>query len=150
MRGVAIIPLMRELVYNYLDTVEGERSTQGEFLKTTNIKVSAYYLIRSEYFEQKFLKLKRFNEARVIQDNIGSVLDEEDPEGWWKKRKLELNQAIMASAKKGNAQSQKLAKQLAGELIEKQEVKIGLSADEVARRNSESGQELREFRKRLG
>lgn len=80
----------------------------------------------------------------AVEKPSGSIMDlEEDPMTWWKTKQRELNNAILQSAVTGNAQSQKLAKQLAGELVEKQEIKIGLTAEERARRMFQAQEELK-------
>ncbi len=135
-----IITEVKELIYGYLENPE---ITELEFKGNNFISPRIFNRVKRMYEEGKKseTRLERIQEETLL---------EEDPISWWKKRTLELNNAILASAKKGNAQSQKLAKQLAGELVEKAEVKFGLTADERARRNSESEQELREFRNQLG
>lgn len=64
-------------------------------------------------------------------------------------RSKEVDDGLIEAAKKGNAQAARVIKQLTGELEEKPiEVRIGLSADEIARRNAEADRELAEWNKR--
>lgn len=54
--------------------------------------------------------------------------------GFWTEERVEaVNKAILESAQHGNANAQKLAKQLSGELVEKKEIKIVLNADDYFR-----------------
>ena len=59
----------------------------------------------------------------------------------------EIDKAIVESCKKGNAQAQRLAKQLSGELVEKieQKVKFELSADEHFRIRQEAERRVSEL-----
>jgi len=84
------------------------------------------------------------SKAVEVKNDIAEL--ESDPEEWWRKRQLQLNEAILESAKRGNAQSQKLAKQLAGELIEKSESKVQfeLSAGEEIKIAREAERRTRE------
>lgn len=75
---------------------------------------------------------------------------EENPEVWLSKQRMSLLLSIKESADRGNAQSQKLFAQLGGWLVEKQEVTVGLTADERARLLAQSKGELGEFRNQLG
>ncbi len=90
-------------------------------------------------------KYRKANGSWTVDDRM-----ESDPEAWLNAQKMFLYKSIKESAGKGNAQSQKLLSQLGGWLVEKQEVTVGLSADEIARRNSEARAELGDFRNRLG
>ncbi len=72
-----------------------------------------------------------------------SEVDESDPEAWLQAQLMNLYKAVTKSAQGGNAQSQKLLAQLMGRLVEKQEVTLGLSADELTRRNLEAERQLR-------
>lgn len=59
-------------------------------------------------------------------------------------RSPEADKALITSCLSGNASSLKLLKQLLGDLVEKTEVTLGLTADEIARRNLEAERQLRE------
>lgn len=143
-----------ELVKGYLDTPYKLRLPLPQFRKENRIRRDEYIMLKRdvEEFGLEVAK-KRTDDARKwMEDSLsgqeaGESEDdslESDPEGWWKNRVVELYQAVFSSAKKGNAQSQKLAAQLSGMLVEKQEVKIGLTADEIARRNFEAERLLRD------
>ena len=66
-----------------------------------------------------------------------------DPEKWFQETRRERYEALLKACKTGNAQAIKLAAQLANELVEKQEITVGLSADEIARRNLEAERQLK-------
>lgn len=70
-----------------------------------------------------------------------------DPEDWLKNRTEEADRALMVACANGNAAALKLFNQLTNRLVEKseQKVEIGLSADEIARRNLEAERRVTEF-----
>ncbi len=87
---------------------------------------------------------KRLDSPKLTDEQIeDSEFDENNPLEWWRKQNLRINKAIVASAIKGNSMSQKLAKQLSGELVEKREVKIGLKSDDYFRIIQEAEQRVR-------
>lgn len=153
-----------EKVKEYLSIPYRERMPLPMFRKEHKIKRSEYIQLKADA-EQGQRDLQR-QVVRNIQETVMSGVPriptryevspptepdiEEDPVLWWKSQQKKLNEAILSSAMKGNAQSQKLAKQLAGELVEKQEVKIGLTADERAARLREANAQTTTFRNRLG
>ena len=141
----------KQQVKEYLGTPRKMRMPLPTFRKAKGIRRNEF-LDMKHTIETEQRELARIN-VRNIQENLLKGLGDEfedDPVGWWKARTLELNEAILQSAKKGNAQSQKLAKQLAGELVEKQEVTIGRSPEEIYRSYLQEQRELAEFRDRLG
>ena len=137
----------------WLETPPSQRMSIVLFRRTNKITRPMFEELKRNYLSNlDDLRRQRARDAsRYIEDAMesvekpaGSIMDlEEDPMTWWKARQLELNMAILASAVTGNAQSQKLAKQLAGELVEKQEIKIGLSAEDRARRMFQAQEELK-------
>lgn len=71
------------------------------------------------------------------------VVDENDPDTWLKAQLMTLYEAVMKSARGGNATSQSHILKILGKLDEKVEVTIGLSPDERARRQLEATKQLR-------
>lgn len=134
------------LVKRYLETPYNERQSLPLFRRENKINRNQYLEIKYEIDEQnKEIAKQRTRDAQKwINQSLGktgsmacpegAIGIEDDPMVWWKLQQEKLNQAILDSAMKGNAQSQKLAKQLAGELVEKQEIRIGMTAEERARR----------------
>ena len=89
---------------------------------------------------------KEYNEIVARGDKVIINSDEFDPLVYLKERNKDITEGIVKGARAGNAQMAKLAKQLLGELVEesKTEITIGLSADEISRRNLEAERQLRE------
>ena len=137
----------------WLETPASERMSIVLFRRTEKITRPMFEELKRNYLlnldelrHQRARDASRYIEKALesVEKPPGSFVDlEEDPMSWWKARQMELNQAILNSAMTGNAQSQKLAKQLAGELVEKQEIKIGLSAEDRARRLFQAQEELK-------
>ncbi len=116
----------------------------------------------------EFIELKRDVEAynkdlamanfRTIQENLmgdtrasdGEVVDDDvNVDTFLQDHWGEFLQFVFKLSK-DNAQSQRLYAQLAGKLIEKSEVKVGLTGDETAQRNREAAEELTQFRITMG
>ena len=137
----------------WMETPPRERMSIVLFRRENKITRPMFEELKRNYLanladlrRQRAVDASRYIEDAMasVDKPIGSVADlEEDPMTWWKARQQELNNAILESAVHGNAQSQKLAKQLAGELVEKQEIKIGLTAEERARRLFQAQDELK-------
>lgn len=130
---------IKNTVFNYYATPEDRREPLKVFLKRARITRRVAYRIELLHEmmtdwaiddQQKALKVAEEERQANIRKIQEGLLDEDDPVQWWQKKSKEINESILLSARKGNAQSQKLAKQLSGELVEKSEVKIGLNADE--------------------
>ena len=144
-------PQTKKVVYDYLGQTVIEREKLVTFLKKNQIKRSTFYSLKQKYaFENDAaIKQARHDMTELEQSQLkvreaAENLFTEDPAHWWtRERLLELYKYILSTAK-SNAQSQKLAAQLAGVLVEKQEVKIGLTADERAQRNLEAKRQLEE------
>lgn len=124
----------RQDIFNYLDTSpEKRKMTQNEFRKDIHISYPHFATIKEEWKankrgegqeERKESGIRNIMEGELadkMEDSLEAEELERDPTAWWKKQSLKLNQAILSSASRGNAQSQKLAKQLSGEFIEKRE-----------------------------
>lgn len=146
----------RKLVFNYLITPQEERLPLREFLKKHKMYRQTFYTFEGEYNAVALALTKRENDHKM--DLKQTVLDAWDKaegkspvktrqssQSWLKARGGEINEALIQSCKDGNAQALKLFFQLTEQLVEKQEVKIGLTADEIARRNFEAERELQEW-----
>lgn len=144
------------LVKQYLETPYNERQSLPLFRRENKINRNQYLELKTEIEaqSQEVSKARVRDAQKWINQSLGktgslacpegAVGIEDDPMLWWRTKQMELNNAIFDSALKGNAQSQKLAKQLAGELVEKQEIKIGLSAEDRARRLFQAQEELKQ------
>ena len=140
-------------VKEWLETAPRDRMSIVLFRRTNKITRPMFEELKQKYLanidelrRQRARDASRYIEhaMEIIEKPPGSMISlEEDPTTWWKTKQKELNEAILASAVTGNAQSQKLAKQLVGELVEKQEIKIGLTAEERARRMFQAQEELK-------
>ena len=131
--GQSIALQRRQEIYSYLNTpVKERRLTVTELRKELHISGVRFYQIKADWeYERRAAgqEGQRYAHTRSVVQGIGDKIDdlsedaelEEDPVAWWRKKSLTLNRAILASADKGNAQAQRLAKQLSGELVEKRE-----------------------------
>ncbi len=135
-----------EKVKEYLSTPRADKIPLPVFRREFGIRRNEFVeLKRDVELAEKELRLKVIrNIQNNLMEGIDGASDKADAQGWLDEHWLEVVQYVFESAKKGNAQSQKLFAQLAGKLIEKSEVKIGLSADEITRRNLEAERQLRE------
>ena len=145
----------KETVYSYLSEPVETRLELKKFLKVHKMTRRVFYPFESDFrkdngSEQKAIRKQELKETVL---DAWDRLDGKDPverkskeasQGWLKGKGHEINEALIQSCKGGNAQSLKLFFQLTEQLVEKQEVKIGLNADEIARRNLEADRQLRE------
>ena len=126
----------------------GLPTSMREFSRYIGIGTTKLYEMRTAYLKGNITKgLKELNPDMKFDD------EEFDPQKWLNETRRERYEAVLKTARGGNASAQKLLAQLAGELVEKSEEKLilELSADEIARRNEMAEAELREFRAtRLG
>lgn len=141
-RGV-VLPSYRDMAFKWLDMSREERiacqlpTTQKDFAKSIGIGTTKMRLFKREFFS---LNMKGKIDRKEVQPK------DYDSLSYLKSRTREVDEGIIKSAKSGNAQAQRLIKQLTGELVEKSEVTIGLTADERARRELEAERQLREWR----
>ncbi len=139
-----------EQVREYLHTSRDKRLPMPVVLHDIKVRRNEYAALKYEI--EEFDKAVAKANVRAVQERVmGGDLDEPSPaseevgQEWLDNHWLEVIQYVFESAKKGNAQSQKLFAQLAGKLVEKSEVKIGLTADERLRREIEAERQLGEF-----
>ena len=100
-------------------------------------------------------KLKReYNQAHPLADPLKAEMieDEElsdnggyDSETWLRNRTPDADRSLVLAMQRGNANALKLFYTLLNRLVEKTEhkVELGLSADEITRRNLEAERQLR-------
>ncbi len=131
----------REAVRAYLEKPVWERVTQRAFIKETGIVVGEYYRLKSEYLEDQVEKLGILIKARKVQDILGTDIEESKVSLAAKVK--QLDSAVFEAGQK-NSKMAELWYKRKGLLVEKQEVRIGLTADEIARRNFEADKQLRE------
>lgn len=140
----------KKLVKGYMDMPFNERMPLVQFLRSAGIRKDIYERLKIDYnLEARAEQLRDIREIseRVLGD--GGCVEEDkedeglDPQEWLERHYLELVKYTFASAKKGNAQSQALFAKLAGKLVEKSEVKIGISADDYFRIREEARQRAR-------
>lgn len=94
--------------------------------------------------------VKKWKKPSSLPEEMQSQVDSNEQiferTGFWNDERTQIvNEAILESARHGNANAQKLAKQLAGELVEKKEVKFVISADDYFRIRREAESRIREL-----
>lgn len=157
------ITTRRHLVFCYLAESEDKRLPLVKFLKSHRIQKRTFYLLEGEYRAGKKALGKRGEEEHkqelraTVMDTWDRLNGKEPPRRTDKgaeivevsgdervalERKV-YNDAIKPSATKGDKE---LAVRMLGMLIDRQEVKVGLTADEIARRNLEADRELEQWR----
>ncbi len=155
------ITTRRQLVFSYLAEPEDTRLSLVKFLKSHRIQKRTFYLLEGEYKAGKKALGKRGEEEHrqklkaTVMDAWDRTEGREPPKRTSKgaeitevsgderialERKV-YNDAIASDATKGDKE---LAVRMLGMLIERQEVKVGLTADELTRRNLEAERQLRE------
>lgn len=134
----------KNLVNGYLGTAFNQRMPLKQFLHSAGIRRDVYDRLKADYNIET--RKEQLEGIRRIQEGVfGEVKGPEQEEGinlspqeWLDEHFLEVVKYTFESAKKGNAQSQKLFAQLAGKLVEKSEVKVGLTADDYYRIREEA------------
>lgn len=136
--------------FRILQLDELERSRQGlpvstreiaSFLGVTFSTVTHWRQNLPSYLESLE---KRKGEKKKILAIMEQLSPQDEPMDWLRKRTQDANEALLKSVQKGSPASIRTFYQLLGLLSDKVEVKIGLSADEIARRHLGARQELRE------
>ena len=104
-------------------------------------------------WDKKLAQQKDISNKEVSnEDFIKELAEDWDVKDFFNipENKIKWLKGTLESAEKGNAQSQRLIAQILDVVVEKQEVAIGLTAEELARRNIEATRTAREFREGLG
>lgn len=132
----------KALIFNYLDTPEEERIPQKQFLKENHMIRVTLYKGEMIYAQEKAEEMKRNRESmfkkREAVNKLGNMIASSN-EKW-----DSVEKAIYDKAVGGTVKAQELYAKLKGKLKEEVELKIGLSADEIARRNLIADRELQE------
>jgi len=141
--------------------VRGYPLTYEEMAEKLNISADTLQNWEDDFYAGKYVPIKdkernlttmeqvASRETKKIRDRTrknDKAAGEFETAEYLRKHSKQIADAIIMGCKAGNAQAMRLAKQLTGELVEqsKTEVVIGLSADEIARRNLEAERQLRE------
>jgi len=138
----------KKLIFDYLDTPEEERIPQKQFLKENGMIRVTFYKGEILYAQEKEKEEKearrRMLAKREAAVRLGDMMENalHKSEEYLDKNDGVVDDALVKACKRGNAGALKLYYQLTNRLIEKSEVKVGLSADERARRNLQADVEL--------
>ena len=123
----------KKLVFDYLDIPESERPNWRTFLRGAHLKKTSldrykgvYAIERAAEKQQTIDTQKR--EYLLAHPSVEKV----EPREWIRSNKMVWLEAILKSAKGGNAQSQKLLAQMGEYLVEKQETTHKLDGSIVA------------------
>lgn len=162
----------KQTLWRYFEDVEADHSTGGELLwrKNNHMGSKVFRSLRQEWELEKRGDLERKQSLRQALMNLeGGLLGKPpvlpdgsfDAKPFIKDGELDVKPYLIAYRKQvldnlltacasGNAQALKIYHQLTGDLVEKQEVdvKIGLSADEITRRNLEADRQLEQWGKK--
>ena len=155
------ITTRRQTVFGYLAEPEETRLDLKKFLKTHKIQKRTFYLLEGEYRATKLNLTKQEKEEHkeqlkaTVMDAWDRVEGKEPPKrikgivlaDISNDEKLALARKVYQDAMThgASARDKDLAVRMLGMLIEKSEVKIGLTADERARREAEANRELAEW-----
>lgn len=133
----------KAVVFDYIQQIEdGKDIPLFPFLKKHRIHPDTYSDYRKEWDKQKIQK------KDLVKEELKEDLDYNSTEYIIKRLKA-IDDALIDSATGGNAQSQKIIRQMLGQLVEKTvEVKVTIDAAELAREEREAERELRAFREK--
>lgn len=147
-----------ELVREHLRIPFHDRVSLPLFRKEHKIRRDEYLQLKSMIEEeeknlvkkrvtraQRWMEESLYGEDTKMTAPLRVSLDKElEAERWLEANYPDLLEYTFEAAKKGNAASQKLLAQLMGKLVEKSEVKLEISADDMAKRNLEAQRQLKE------
>ncbi len=149
----------RQVAYDWFDQSPQERETNsGEMRKSLHLSAPRFRLLRDDWRKDRQRSKVETREVKKIRQQMNDVLlpedsriivehgnkivpeDEEIEEG-----DSELQQVLrnLFRLSKKNSNAAKVWLQATNNLVEKAEVKIGLTADEIARRNIEADRRIR-------
>ena len=160
-------PARKAMVFGYLDQLKGERLPLKKFLKANKMTRPTFFKFEGEYNTERANLTKREKGEHqeglraTVMDAWDRIGGKEPPKRTSKgheiveiseDERLALARKVYLDAMAGgaSAKDKDLAVRMLGMLIEKREVKVGLTADEIARRNFEADKELSEWRKGRG
>lgn len=138
------------LIFKYLDTPEEERDPVKDFMHNNHILRVVYGKGELLYIQEHKAELMKLRDTalrhREATNRLGDDLIEDnyDSEVYLDGKTHKVDAALLEACKKGSPGALKIYYQLMNRLVEKteQEVKLGLSADELARRNLAAEREL--------
>ena len=143
-----------DAVRNYLKIPKEHRPELKTFLKQHKLNQSTFYKLHGKVDLINKMMVDTQPEIRAIVERLGEdvrpELSEEALTELEEKRVQEMDEAMFEAGKgKKSSKYAELWYKRKGVLVEKQEVdvKIGLSADEIARRNLEAERQLRKWGK---
>ena len=134
----------KQLVYDWLDTSLEERSPEKEFRLSIHLGYRALKNLQIDWLTDKKLENKREVELKGAYDAIEAERDNPANIAEDSKRWIAVEKTIYEQAIGGSYRDRELYAKLKKKLKEEISVTVGLSADEIARRNLEAERELRE------
>ena len=132
----------RHLIYDYLEKNNGRKENLKEFLRRNGLKKPTYDRFAAEWKFKKDEKISAEEQYRRVWET-----DEQKDE---RRRAEILNKLYDRVMEKGDHNAAFRFAQIKGWITEKKEIRVGLNADEVARRNLEAERQLREGGYRVG
>jgi len=146
---MSFVPAKKKaLIFKYLDTPEEERIPKKQFLKENGIMRVTFYkgelLYAQEHAEEMKQNRLKMLKKREAADKLGDMVTP-DTEKW-----TEVERAIYQKALDGTVKAQELYARLKGKLKDEIKVEIGLSADEITRRNLKAERDLQEWYEQRG
>ena len=147
------------MVFGYLDTPRESRLSLPRFLKKHRMTKPTFFKFEGEHRIEKLGLTKREKEVHLAELTlmVNEAFDKQEVElggkpaishkktsKWLHAQGETVNEALIGACRQGNAQALKLFFQLTDQLVEKQDIKVGLSADEIAKRNLEADNQLKE------
>ncbi len=150
----------KQLVFAYLDTSREQRLPLAKFLKEHKMIRRTFHTLEGEWKSEvkSVTKVETEKHQQELKNTVNDVWDRLEGKEPPKRvngvevtkvsedEKLALARKVYADAmvKGASAKDKDLAVRMLGMLIDRQEVKIGLTADEIARRNLEAERQLKE------
>lgn len=143
----AKLPEKRKIAYEWFSMTDSERFRNGlpvdkkMLAKRLKVGLTTVKDWETRYYSDKIGQ--QLKEDGITVKN-GEVEIEDNPKDWIQNRWLDLLQGALASAKAGNANSQRLLAQIGEYLVEKQEVTHKIDGSFFARASIEAERRLRE------
>ena len=134
----------KQLVYDWLDTSLEERKPEKEFRQSIRLGYRALKNLKVEWQVEKTIENKREVSLKGAYDAIEAERDNPENIAEDSKRWIAVEKTIYEQAIGGSYRDRELYAKLKKKLKEEISVTVGLSADEIARRNLEAERELRE------
>lgn len=145
----------RGAVYGWLESPQEERPSRMDFRKELHLSAPRFRSICEDWRKSQEKNGVETREVRKIKSIMDDMLTPQDTKIIVEHRGVEvedeeegedeLKQVLknLYRLSKKNSNAAKVWLQATGNLVEKTEVKIGLSADEIARRNIEADRRIR-------